>query len=122
MYTTVIDSISDSNRSIIASIIQPCSNHLDDHHFNYTANHRFNDQPSTKSINDQANHTVNDSRNVAKIKSLGKLKVELDCGALDGSSEGVFDGDVDFGAVKSAISGIQLPLGIGHLIQAFGQL
>merc|ERR550534_503821 len=46
----------------------------------------------------------------------------LDCGALNGSSEGVFDGDVDFGAVKSAISGIQLPLGIGHLIQAFGQL
>ena len=57
------------------------------------------------------------SRDVSEVEAFGELEVELNGGALDGSSEGVFDGDVDFGPVKGAVARVQLPLGAWHLIQ-----
>jgi len=38
------------------------------------------------------------------------LKIELDSRTLEGATEGVFDRDVDFGAIKCAISRVEVPL------------
>mmetsp|Transcript_3226 Transcript_3226/g.8721 ORF Transcript_3226/g.8721 Transcript_3226/m.8721 type:complete len:211 (-) Transcript_3226:1438-2070(-) len=51
---------------------------------------------------------------VLKVKTLRQLKVELDGGALVGTTNGVRDVNVDFGAVESAVPRVQLPFALAE--------
>lgn len=46
---------------------------------------------------------------VFEVKTFRKLEVELDRGALEGTTERIANGNVDFGTVKRAISRINVP-------------
>jgi hypothetical protein len=46
---------------------------------------------------------------VLQVELDGKLKVELDGGALKGTTEGVANFDVDFRSVEGAVAFVELP-------------
>lgn len=50
------------------------------------------------------------SRAVLQVEPLRQLEIELDRSALEGTTKGVSDFDIDLGTVKSTISGVQFPL------------
>lgn len=57
-----------------------------------------------------------------EVEAFGKLEVELDGGALEGSSEGIADGDVNLGAVEGTVTGVELPLARVLLLERVLQL
>jgi len=46
---------------------------------------------------------------VFQVEPLRQLEIELDSRTLEGATKGIFDRDVDFGAVKRAISSVEAP-------------
>lgn len=59
---------------------------------------------------------------VLEIKALRQLEVELDCSALERAFEGIFNGDVDLGAVECSVAGVDLPFAGLEALERFLQL
>lgn len=61
-------------------------------------------------------------RSVFQLESLGELEVELDGGALERTTEGISDGDVDLGAVEGSVAWVDLPLAWVLLLESLFEL
>jgi hypothetical protein len=77
-----------------------------DETFHTTQDSAMNDDRSRRGLV-RVDHLL--SSTVFEIETFGKLEVELNRRALERSMEGIANCDVDFGAVKCAISGVHIP-------------
>lgn len=59
---------------------------------------------------------------VLEIEPLRELEVKLNGGTLKGALEGVTDGDVDLGAVESAVTWVELPFTRVLTVESCAQL
>lgn len=62
------------------------------------------------------------SRAVLQTEALRQLEVELDSSTLEGTTKGITDGDIDFGAVESTVTWVELPLAGVLLLEGFLEL
>lgn len=62
------------------------------------------------------------STSILEVETLGELEVELDGGALEGTMEGVSDGDIDFGTVESPVTWVDFPFPGVFFLEGFFEL
>lgn len=59
---------------------------------------------------------------ILELESLGKLEVELNGGALEGSFQRVLDANINLGAVERAVTWVQFPFPWNEAVQGVAEL